>query len=159
MKKQTDFSHIKGWGIDANPDNDPTFPMRTRYEDDNDGMNWQRPVRQTSTVEVLHSNERPDLTAVYGTTLPPVGISGAIRRFAFKYSESNWLHWLALILADRIDFLENDLSDIMRGHIPNYFAERGIKAELRYNTKSVLTKALIGGTLAYIGLRYCTKRR
>ncbi len=49
---------------------------------------------QPVNVEVLHSNERPHLTAVFGTSSPPSGLSGSIRRFAFRYSESSYGHWL-----------------------------------------------------------------
>src|SRR5919202_1269440 len=59
-----DYSHIKGWGIDADRKNDPTYPMKHRNDGEHAGYSWERPTQQQISVEVLHSNERPDLTAV-----------------------------------------------------------------------------------------------
>ena len=66
-----DPSQIKGWGVDADPKNDPTYPMKLRNDGEHSGYSWERPPQQPLTVEVLHSNERPDLTSVFGTSTPP----------------------------------------------------------------------------------------
>ncbi|HEY0058952.1 MAG TPA: hypothetical protein VGB56_07435, partial [Flavisolibacter sp.] len=60
------YSHIKGWGIDADPRNEPTYPMKVYTGDDHKRLNWERPTLQPVTVEVLHSNERPNMTATFG---------------------------------------------------------------------------------------------
>jgi len=133
-----EFAHIKGWGIDADPENEPTYPMKHYTGDDHKRLNWERPPLQHPTVEILHSNERPHLTATFGTVSPPSGLSGHIRRFAFRYSESSYGHWLPLVLADRINAIEGIIDDIRRGHIPNIFAERGWKAEWKYNRTGFL---------------------
>ncbi len=103
---QNEFSHIKGWGIDANPANEPAYPIKNYTGDDHERLNWQRPVQQPVTVEVLHSNEYPNLPAVFCTSVPPSGRSGKIRRYAFQFSESSYGHWLPLLLADRINVVE-----------------------------------------------------
>ncbi len=103
---ENNYSHIKGWGIDADPENEPTYPMKKYTGDDHNRLNYERPPLQEVYEEILHSNERINLTAVFGTPLPPTGLSGAVRRFAFKYSEGKWAHWLALIFADRINVVE-----------------------------------------------------
>lgn len=134
------YSHINGWGIDADPENEPTYPIKHYTGDDHKRLNYERPPLQQSDVEILHSNERPSLSATFGTPVPPSGLSGAIRRFAFKYSEGSWGHWLPLILADRINAVEGILDDFSHGHIPNIFAERGWNAEWKYNRKAFVTK-------------------
>lgn len=152
MENKTDFrnirvadhSDIKGWGTDANPQNDPTYPIKKRTNEEHDGYSWERPAQQPVTVEVLHSNERPNLTAVFGTSSPPKGLSGRIRRHAFKYSESSYGHWLPLILADRINVFEGIIDDLKRGYVPNIFAERGWKAEWKYNRKEFVQKIVVG---------------
>src|SRR4051812_28091835 len=96
-----DPPQVKGWGIDADAKNDPTYPMRIRENETEKGYTWERPTLQPVEVEVLHSNERPNVSAVFGTANPPAGISGVIRRGAFKYSENSYGHWLPLMLADR----------------------------------------------------------
>jgi hypothetical protein len=94
-----DPSRIKGWDVDADPKNDPTYPMKRRKDGEHAGYSWECPLQQPITVEILHSNERPDVTVVFGTSTPPSGLSGILRRIAFRYSESSCGHWLPLMLA------------------------------------------------------------
>lgn len=136
--------NIPGWGYDADPENDPTYPMKKRNGADYERLNYQRPPQQPVTVEVLHSNERPGITRVFGTSTPPQGLSGAIRRFAFKYSESSYGHWVPLVLADRIDVVQGIIDDLKHGIVPNIFAEKGWQAEWKYNKKGMITNAAIG---------------
>ena len=93
---------------------------------------------------MLHSNERPNQTAVFGASVPPSGLSGVIRRYAFRFSENEYGHWLPLLLADRINVVEGILEDLAHGHIPNIFAEKGGKADWKFNRKSQLLKAGVG---------------
>lgn len=139
-----DYSHINGWGIDADPENEPTYPMKHYTGDDHKRLNYERPPLQPVNMEILHSNERPNLTAVFGTSVPPSGLSGVIRRKAFTFSESNWGHWLLLIAADRVNAVEGIVDDFSKGHIPNIFAERGWKAEWKHNPKGLATKVVVG---------------
>lgn len=138
-----DFPHINGWGIDADPKNEPTYPMKKYTGDDHERLNYQRPPLQPVDIEVLHSNERPNITAVFGTVSPPSGLSGVMRRKAFEYSENNWGHWLWLLAADRVNAIEGIVDDLKSGHVPNVFAERGLKAEWQYNKKGLVKKAVV----------------
>lgn len=132
-KLTIDVSQIPGWGIDADPENDPTYPMRDLSGDDKGGMNWQRPTLQPANVEVLHSNERPNLSAVFGTPVPPSGLSGVLRRRAFKRSEGKWGHWLMLLMADRINVIEGLLDDLVHFRFPHILREMGVRAEWEHN--------------------------
>ena len=138
-----EYAHIPGWGIDADPKNDPTYPMRNRANDQHEGHNWERPSQQPIDMEVLRSIERPTVSAVFGTSSPPSGLSGAIRRYAFKFSESEYGHWLPLILADRVNMVEGLIEDLKRGHIPNIFAEKGMKADWQVNKKGLAQQILV----------------
>jgi hypothetical protein len=138
-----DYSHINGWGVDADPTNEPTHPMKNYTGDDHQRLNWERPPLQQPTVEILHSNERPNLTAVFGTSTPPSGLSGAIRRFAFRFSESEYGHWLPLLLADRVNVVEGIIEDIAHGHVPNIFAEKGWKADWKHNKTGLIQNVAI----------------
>jgi hypothetical protein len=154
-----DFSHIKGWGIDADPKNDPTYPMKPHRTDaEQTGYSWERPTLQPETVEVLHSNERPNLTAVFGTSTPPSGLSGMIRRYAFKYSEGSWGHWIPLLLADRVNVVEGVIDDLRHGHVPNIFAEKGWKAEWKHNPKGLVTKVATTVLIATALVALVTRR-
>ncbi len=152
-------SQIKGWSVDVDRKNDPTYPMKHRNDGEHAGYGWERPPQQPITVEVLHSNERPDLTAVFGTSTPPSGLSGAIRRFAFRYSESSYGHWLPLMLADRVNVVEGVLGDLKHAHVPNVFAERGWKAEWKHNKTSLLRRILVRAVLASTAVAYLSSRR
>ncbi len=149
-----DYTHIKGWGMDADPKNDPTYPIKHRTNEEHKGYTWERPTQQPVTTEVLHSIERPNITAVFGTPLPPRGLSGRIRRYAFKFSENSYVHWLPLLLADRVDEIEGVIDDLRQGRVPNVFAERGWKAQIRHNPKAVATKVVIGLLLATAAVSY-----
>lgn len=149
-----DPSQIKGWGIDADPENDPTYPMKNRNNGEHEGYSWERPPQQPPSVEILHSNERPNVTAVFGTSTPPAGLSGMIRRAAFKYSENSYGHWLPLMLADRVGVVEGVLDDLAHGHVPNIFAERGWKAEWKHNRKSLVTRVVVGAVIASAAVAY-----
>lgn len=158
MKKtQSDFNHIKGWGVDADPLDVPAYPMKRRTENDNKGMIWERPAQQPMLTEILHSNERPSVSAVFGTPNPPSGLSGKIRRFAFRYSEGSFAHWLPLLLADRINMFEGLADDFKRGHIPDLISEMGGRSELKHNpkglAKKVVTCLAIGALIVLIAKR------
>src|SRR5919205_3586716 len=143
-----DPSQVKGWGVDADRGNDPTYPMKRRNDGEHEGYSWEPPPQQPAEVEVLHSNERPNLSAAFGTSAPPSGLSGMIRRFAFKYSESSYGHWLPLMLADRVNVAEGVLDDLKHGHAPNILAELGWKAEWKHNRRSLVRRILVRATLA-----------
>ena len=144
------YKNIPGWGMDADPENEPTYPMKHYTGDDHKRLNWQRPPLQAETVEVLHSNERPNLTAVFGTSTPPSGLSGQIRRWAFQHSENSYWHWLPLIVADRVNVVEGIIDDLKRGYVPNLIAERGWAAEWKYNRENLIKKVAIGIAVTYV---------
>jgi len=158
--KLGNYNHIKGWGIDFDNNNDPTYPIKKRNNAEHQGYSWQRPQQQLETVEILKSVERPNLTAVYGTSNPPVGLSGAIRRYAFNYSESSYGRWLPLMLADRVNMVEGMIGDIAKGHIPNIAKELGLGAEWKHNKRSFLTKSIIAGlAVSFIVYRLCHNKK
>lgn len=136
-----DYKQIKGWGVDADPKNDPTYPMRNRMNvsQDPDSKSHPSPMQHDDT-EVLKSNERYRVSTVYGTTVPPSGLSGMIRRFAFRYSENEYRHWLPLLVADRVHVVEGILEDLSKGTIPNIFAEKGYAVEWKHNRTAFVTK-------------------
>ncbi|WP_303312605.1 hypothetical protein [Hymenobacter sp. BT730] len=156
MKKTAkDFAHIPGWGIDNDPKNEPTYPNRHRTGEEHDGRSWVRPTQQVLDREVLHSIERPDYTAVVGNSVPPSGLSGVIRRFAFKYSENSYLHWLPLLMADKVNVVEGILDDFAHGTVPNIFVEKGYKAEWKHSPQTLVLKlaaftAVTAGTILWL---------
>jgi hypothetical protein len=140
---------VNGWGVDADPKNDPTYPYRERDKDDHSG-HWQRPPIQPVDVEVLQSIEYTQRPAVVGTSTPPTGLSGALRRLAFKKSESNLLHWMLLLGADRVNMVEGIVQDLSHARVPNIPAERGWPAGWRHNKSGMLMKG--AGAVALVAL-------
>jgi hypothetical protein len=144
---------IKGWGADLDKKNRPAVPMeRTppRFIHQHEGQIEQ----QAETVEVLVSTERPGVTPIFGTRQPPSGVSGMIRRAAFKTTENDLRHWLLLLLADRVNVVEGLVDDLAHGHVPNMLGEMGIKAEWKHNPAGLVKKAAIAtalvGTAVYL---------
>jgi hypothetical protein len=154
-----DHSRINGWGVDADPQNDPTYPMKNRNDGEHAGYSWERPPQQPIAVEVLRSNERPDVTSVFGTSTPPSGLSGAIRRKAFRYSESSYGHWLPLMLADRVNVVEGVLGDLGHARVPNVLSERGWKAEWEHNRMSLVRRILVRVVVISAAVVYLSNRR
>lgn len=134
---------IPGWGYDADPQNNPTYPMKNYTGADHERVHYQKPPQQPVTVEILKSIERPEISRVFGTSSPPSGLSGAIRRFAFKYSESTYAHWFPLVVADRVNVVEGIIDDFRKGIVPNLIGERGWAAEWKYNRKGVIQKVAV----------------
>jgi hypothetical protein len=156
MKSNEDYKKIPGWGMDADPENEPTYPMKNYTGDDHKRINYERSEQQPESVEILLSNERPAVTRVFGTSVPPSGLSGKIRRYAFQHSEDRYRHWIPLILADRVNVFEGILNDITAGQLPNIIKERGLVMEWKYNRSAMLKKATVAaviGTLFVVWLR------
>lgn len=154
-----DTSTIPGWGVDADPENDPTYPMRDQTKDGGLTAAWERPPVQHADVEILQSIEHIRQPAVVGTSTPPAGLSGAIRRAAFRWSESNWLHWLMLMGADRINVVEGVVDDLAHARLPNIPAEMGIKSELRFNKGGFARKLVVIGGVAAVAVALGARRR
>lgn len=153
-----DTSKIPGWGSDADTRNDPTYPIRHREDLETRGLTWERPVQQTPGVEILQSIEHNRLPAVIGTSTPPSGFSGMIRRYAFRRSESDWWHWLLLMGADRINVVEGVIEDLGQGKVPNIPAEMGARAEWRHNKTGLATKAAVVAGVS-LGLFFALRGR
>ncbi|HEY6460497.1 MAG TPA: hypothetical protein VIY73_10115 [Polyangiaceae bacterium] len=60
------------------------------------------------SVRVLKRADLDELTPVFSTATPPHGISGLMRRLAYRSPEHHTMHWLVLLLADRVDAVESD---------------------------------------------------
>jgi hypothetical protein len=124
-------ARIPGWGVDLDPADRPAVP---KLNAEDTGAHWDFPERQPEKWPRERSIEHQFLTPVFGTSTPPRGLSGVIRKFAYrKYSEGRAAHWLLLILADRVDAVEHHLQSLVSLHPDNPITETGIKAEFTHN--------------------------
>ena len=149
---------IPGWGMDADPENDPTYPMKHYNGADHQRLDYERAPQQPINIEIFHSIERPGVTRVFGTSTPPSGLSGVIRRFAYKYSEATATHWMTLILADRVDVIQGKLNDLKHGILPNPWIERGWKAEWKHNRTAFVRRMATTGLLITAGIILMTRK-
>lgn len=149
---------IPGWGMDADPENDPTYPMKHSNGADHERLNYEKAPQQPIDMEVLHSVERPGVTRVFGTSTPPAGLSGAVRRYAYKYSEATATHWMTLILADRIDVIQGKLNDLKHGILPNPWIERGWRAEWKHNRTAFIGRAATTALLITAGIMLLSRK-
>ena len=117
-------THVPGWGADLDRRNRPAVPME-RTPPRLENVHWDQPSPQPITVEVLKSTERPGISPVFGSTLPPRGLSGVVRRLAFRASENDLRRWLLLMLADRINrsALRNGFDHIVLAADPSTLGE------------------------------------
>jgi hypothetical protein len=72
-------------------------------------------------------------------------------------SESQWGHWLLLMLADRVNTVEGVVDDLMRGRAPNPLVEMGIVKQSRSRESAIATAAVIG--LVAVALVSVARRR
>jgi hypothetical protein len=151
---------IKGWGSDLDPARRPGVP---RDKAPQLGVELLYPPipQQTPPFTIHKSTEHGRLTPVFGTSCPPSGVSGKIRDFAYKYSEGRLMRWLGLMVADRVNVVEDLVSDLSRGHVPNIPREMGMRSELQYNRAGFYRKVgvALGCTAILLGAWRVMRRR
>jgi hypothetical protein len=123
-------ARIPGWGADLNKEDRPSVP-KLKFLDT--GAWWDFPERQPENVARERSVEHRFLTPAFGTAQPLSGLSGVMRRFAYKFSEGRALHWLGLLYADRVDAAEHHIRSMATLRPDNPITETGIKAEWTHN--------------------------
>jgi hypothetical protein len=123
-------ARIPGWGVDLDPADRPSVP-RLRPEPGGTGAHWDLPEQQPETWPRERSIEHARLTPVFGTSCPPRGASGAIRRYAYaRFSEGRAAHWLLLIAADRVDAVESHVRSFATLRPDNPITQTGVRAEV-----------------------------
>jgi hypothetical protein len=165
-------ARIPGWGADLDPKDRPSVP-RERFDPAASGAHWDFPDRQPENWPRERSIEHKILPPVFGTSCPPTGLSGAIRKVAYRrYSEGRAAHWLLLLAADRVDAGEAHLKSLVSLRPDNPITQTGVlsefkrhpiasrvgqkRADLVHQTLDPIIVAgpwLAAGGLVYVGLR------
>src|SRR4051794_184922 len=128
-------ARIPGWGADLDPADRPSYPREQPGIET--GAHWDFPERQPEKWPRERSVEHAFLTPVFGTSTPPKGASGAIRKYAYKYSEGRTAHWLLLVAADRVDAGEHHLRSFAPLRPANPVTETGVLSEFsRHGVRS-----------------------
>jgi hypothetical protein len=124
-------ARIPGWGVDLDPKDRPSVP-REQIDPDRSGAHWDFPERQPESWPRERSIEHKFLPPVFGTSCPPRGLSGVLRKYAYaRFSEARAAHWLILIAADRVDSLETQLQSLATLRPDNPLTETGVLSEVR----------------------------
>ncbi|MDQ0851649.1 hypothetical protein QFZ65_003587 [Arthrobacter sp. B3I9] len=128
-------AQIPGWGADLDPADRPSYPREQPGIET--GARWDFPERQPEKYPRERSVEHAFLPPVFGTSTPPAGISGVIRKYAYKYSEGRAAHWLLLVAADRVDAWEHHVKSFATLHPDNPITETGVLSEFsRHGVRS-----------------------
>jgi hypothetical protein len=126
-------ARIPGWGVDLDPADRPAVP-RERFDPGATGAHWAFPERQPEERPRERSIEHGTLPPVFGTTLPLRGLSGVVRRYAYRrFSEARAAHWLLLMVGDRIDVVESTVLAAVRGRPDDPVAETGVRSEVSHH--------------------------
>jgi len=171
-------SRIPGWGVDLDPKDRPSTP-KLKFDLSATGAHWDIPEQQQEKVPRERSIEHERLPPVFGTAQPLKGLSGAIRRYSYeRFSEARNAHWLLLILADRVDSIESQVTSLISLKPDNPITETGVLAEFRRGGLSsrlgqnrsdnatqwisgviVAAPYILGGVVLVRGIRRLAKRR
>ncbi len=126
-------ARVPGWGADLDRKDRPAYP-RERYDPSATGAHWEFPARQQEKWPRERSIEHLFLTPVFGTSAPPKGLSGLMRKHAYRrYSEGRAAHWLLLIAADRVDALESTVASFATLRPDNPITQTGVLSEFSHH--------------------------
>jgi hypothetical protein len=171
-------ARIPGWGVDLDPKDRPSYP-RERFDPAATGAHWDFPERQPETWPRERSIEHKFLTPVFGTSCPPKGLSGVMRKLAYRrYSEARAAHWLILLAADRVDAIESHVrsfatlrpdNPLTQTGVLSEFSRRGFSSRVGRGRADVKHHALdpvivagpwiVAGVVAYRGVRGAARLR
>ncbi len=171
-------ARIPGWGVDLDPKDRPSVPQE-RFDPGLSGAHWDFPERQPEKWPRERSIEHRFLTPVFGTSCPPKGLSGRMRRYAYAaYSEARAAHWLILLAADRVDAVESHVRSLVTLRPDNPVTQTGVLSEFSHSPIAsrlgqkradvghqlldpviVAAPWLLAGAVAFLGVRALRSRR
>ncbi len=90
------------WGVDLDRSRRPGVPMERKPEP------WPHtrfpPERQRGEPSSpRHGRPNKPMPPVFGTSEPLHGLSGLVRRLAYRYPDHLPRHWMLLLLGDRVE--------------------------------------------------------
>jgi hypothetical protein len=100
-----DTGRPAGRSADVSREVRPGVPRQRRPTPD-PGAHWERPEQQRGTPLLARAGLRA-ATPVFGTAQPVHGLSGVLRRAAYRSPEHETGRWVLLFVADRVDVLEH----------------------------------------------------
>ncbi|MEJ6488625.1 hypothetical protein PQI23_02675 [Leucobacter sp. USCH14] len=124
-------ARIPGWGADLDAAQRPSWPMETTAPE-RTGAHWDFPERQHDHGRRERSIEHETLPPVFGTAQPLHGVSGVIRRTAYRrFGEGKNVRWLLLVLGDRVEAVGAHLRSLATLRPDNPITQTGVLSEVR----------------------------
>jgi hypothetical protein len=91
------------WGVDRDPGRRPGVPMMRRDPQPFPNARFP-PERQAGRPAApKHGRANKPMPPVFGTATPLRGLSGLVRRLAYRYPDHAPRHWLLKMAGDRVD--------------------------------------------------------
>ena len=87
--------------------------------------------QQSRTTVFMHGRPHKTFTPVFGTAVPPKGVSGLVRAAAYRYPDHHMRHWTLLLLADRVDAWEHRAAKALKLAAPALVAIVAVRAGIR----------------------------
>ena len=94
---------------DANPDQRPGNP-KEREPQPLTGAKLTSEIQSDKGLEILREPSKQTTALTFGSQHEPTGLSGVLRRAAYKFPDYQIKRWALLIAADRVQTLEHSLS-------------------------------------------------
>jgi hypothetical protein len=136
-----------GAGVDASPQTRPGVPMYAQRPRTPQAAEWSIPPRQAGGQDHLKRAGLQRLTPVFGTANPPHGVAGALRRVAYGYPEDLARRWMMLLLADRLDVVEDRLGGLLERPLQSV-GFPGLGRRVHRNPFGALAAVIAGAWLA-----------
>lgn len=130
-------------GVDADPRRRPGTPMHEPPGQPTGAPDRDPAHQQEGREGKLVRTALDQPTPVFGSTLPPRGLSGVLRRVAYGVPEHFARHWMLLLLADRVDVVEDRLGEALARPLEARGADDAA-ARVRANPAPVLAAGLVG---------------
>ena len=103
--------HTNARGADIKMSDRPGVPMeRASHDPLTPATHWREPERMRNDPLVTRRMELKQMTPMFSTAYRPKGISGMIRRGAYRLPETHARHWMSLLLADRVELWEHRIA-------------------------------------------------
>ena len=121
-----DRSQIPGWGADLDRANRPAVPDGTHAAAAGQRALGRARGSSRRPWKCCIPSNAPASRRCSAPACPPSGLSGMIRRAAFRYSEDRLRHWLMLLLADRVNVVEGLFDDARQSRKVHSIAAVGL---------------------------------
>lgn len=90
------------WGVDLDPSRRPGVPMQ-RQPQPWPNTRFPPEPQHGKPASPLHGRPNKKMPPVFGTAEQPHGLSGMVRRWAYRYPDHTPRHWVLLLLGDRVE--------------------------------------------------------